>query len=123
MKFVARIAMMSLAAILSAHFLPGIEMEDFTTAVIFALIFSFLNTFLKPILILFTLPITVVTLGLFLLVINALIIMLADRLIEGLYVSGFWWALAFSLLMSFIMSIFNAIDKKEANQKTNIRIE
>ncbi|MFM8832248.1 MAG: phage holin family protein [Cytophagales bacterium] len=74
------------------------------------------NVIIKPILIVLTIPITVVTLGLFLLVINAIIILMADYFVPGFSVNGFWWALAFSLIMSIFNSIINDIlkDKKQA---------
>jgi putative membrane protein len=72
---------------------------------VLALVLAILNAIVKPILIFITLPITVVTLGLFLFVINALIILLADKLLKGFQVNGFWWALLFSLLLSIVTSV------------------
>ncbi len=89
---------------------------DFKTAVIFALVLALLNTFIKPLLILFTLPITIFTLGLFLFVINAIIIIIADKFIDGIKVDGFLWALVFSVVLSIISSAANAAlqDDKES---------
>lgn len=75
-------------------------MEGFLAAVIIALVLSLLNMIVRPILILLTIPLTVLTLGLFLLVINAVIILIADSIIPGFSVQGFWWALLFSLILS-----------------------
>ena len=75
-------------------------MDGFFAAIIIAVVLSLLNFVVKPILVILTIPLTVVTLGLFLLVINALIILMADSIITGFYVDGFWWALLFSLVMS-----------------------
>ena len=69
-----------------------------------------LNALLKPLLILFTLPVTVLTLGLFLLVINAGIVLIAAELVPGFVVKSFWWALGFSLVLSFVQGILNAFD-------------
>jgi len=94
-----------------------VHIHDLWTAVIFALVFAFLNAIIKPILVLLTFPITVVTLGLFLFVINALIILLADKLLDGLKVDGFWWALLFSI----ILSIFTSATEKALGDKEKER--
>lgn len=96
----------ALAVILLANLLGGVHVDSFLIAVIVALVLGLLNFIVKPILILFTLPVTILTFGLFLLVINALIILLADWLVTGFAVDNFWWALLFSLLLSFVQSIF-----------------
>ena len=83
------------------------------TAVIVAVVLSLLNLIVKPILVILTLPVTIVTLGLFLLIINAIIILLADKLIDGFAVGNIWWALIFSLLLSFLQSIFFSVLKDE----------
>lgn len=88
-----------------AHMLPGIHIDSFWTSIIVAFVLAILNGILKPILVLLTLPITVLTLGLFLFVINALIILLAGNFVNGFEVDGFWWALLFSLLLSIITSL------------------
>lgn len=85
-----------------------------------AAVLAFLNAFLKPLLIIFTIPFTVITLGLFLLVINAVIIIVTDNLIDGFEVRNFWWALLFSLILSLTTSVFEAIGGLNNN---NNRIE
>lgn len=104
------------AVLTTAYLLPGVEVKNYETALITALVLSIANVVVKPILIVFTIPITVVTLGLFLLVINALVVLLVDYLVDGFTVDNFWWALAFSLIMSIFNSIINDIlkDKKQA---------
>ena len=96
--------------------LPITDVEtDFAalSAVILAAVLGVLNIFLKPVLVFLTFPITVFTLGLFLLVINALIILLAARLVPGFRVNGFWWALLFSLLLSILTSLLYKENKEE----------
>jgi putative membrane protein len=88
-----------------AHFMPGVVVDSFMTSVIVAVVLGLLNIFIKPILILFTLPITIVTFGLFLLVINALIIMLCTKIVGGFHVESFWTAVFFSILLSISQSI------------------
>jgi putative membrane protein len=88
------------------------------SALLVAVVLAFLNTIVKPILTILTIPITVVTLGLFLLVINALIVIFAEHLVPGFHVNGFWWALAFSLILSLFTSVLNGLagvskDKEE----------
>jgi putative membrane protein len=88
-----------------SYILPGIQIESIWTAVILAVVLAVLNVTLKPFLILITIPITIITLGLFLLVINVLVLYVAAALIDGFHIAGFWWALAFSFLVSFVNSV------------------
>ena len=96
----------ALAVVILANLLGGVQVDSFITALIVAVVLSLLNLIVKPVLVIFTLPVTILTFGLFLLVINALIILLADRLVTGFSVDNIWWALLFSLLLSFLQSIF-----------------
>jgi putative membrane protein len=109
MNFIIKLLLSALAVMLVAYLLPGVTVESFWTALIVAALLALLNVTLKPILIVLTIPVTILTLGLFLLVINALIILLADALISGFMVSNFWWALAFSLILSIVTSLFESI--------------
>ena len=92
----------ALVIVIAAYILPGVHVASFWTALLVALVLGILNILVKPLLILLTLPITLVTLGLFVFVINALLILLADAIIPGFQVDGFLWALLFSLLISVI---------------------
>jgi|SRR5688572_24746210 len=105
MNGIVRFLLSGLAVLLTAYLLPGVHVEHYGYALLAALLISLANVVVKPILILFTIPITIITLGLFLLVINALIILLVESVVPGFEVDGFWWALAFSL----ILSIFNSM--------------
>ncbi|XOV90825.1 MAG: phage holin family protein [Bacteroidota bacterium] len=109
MNFLIRTLLSSLAVIIVSYLLPGVEVESFFVAVIVAVLLSLLNMTVKPLLIILTIPLTIFTLGLFLLVINALIIMLADSVVPGFYVAGFWWALLFSLLLSLTNSLLSQL--------------
>lgn len=113
MNLIIRILLTAVAVVILAKFLPGVDVEGFTSAIIVAVVLGLLNIFIKPILVILTLPITVVTLGLFLLVINACIILLADKFIDGFAVDGFWIALLFSLLLSFLQSILFSLLKED----------
>ncbi len=94
-----------------SYILTGIEVDSFQTALIVAVVMAVLNVTLKPLLILITIPLTVITFGLFLLVVNVLVLYAAGALIDGFHIAGFWWALAFSLLVSFVNSILFGPDK------------
>ncbi len=113
MNFILRILLTALAVVILAKLLPGVVVEDYLTAVIVAFVLAILNLLVKPILVIFTLPVTILTLGLFLLVINAVIIMLADAFVTGFGVSGFFIALIFSLLLSLFQSLLFSILGKD----------
>jgi putative membrane protein len=113
MNFLIRIIISALVAFGLSYILKGVHIDGFITALIVALVLAVLNALVKPILILLTLPITIITLGLFLFVINALIILLCDKLIDGFSVDGFWWALLFSILLSIVSSILYSAGKKD----------
>ena len=115
MNGLIRFLLSGLAVLLTAYLLPGVEVKHYGYALLVALVLSVANVLVKPILIVFTIPITVITLGLFLLVINALIIMLVDYLTPGFQVDGFWWALAFSLILSLFNSLFADLTKDRNN--------
>lgn len=100
MKFLIRLLLSALAVVIVSYLLPGVYLEDFFAALILAVLLSLLNAVVKPILVILTIPLTIVTLGLFLLVINAVIILIAESLMPGFAVDNFWWALLFSLLLS-----------------------
>ena len=112
MGFIIRLFFTWLAVIIASYILPGIHINDYISALIFAAVLALLNLFLKPVLVILTIPITLVTLGLFLLVINACIILVGDYFVDGLKVDNFWWALLFSLVISVIVSVFESFDKK-----------
>jgi putative membrane protein len=113
MNFLIRILVTALVAYGLTYILSGVHIEQFTTALILALVLAVLNAIVKPILVLLTLPITIITLGLFLFVINALIILLGSRIVKGFTVDGFWWALLFSILLSVVSSILYSAGKKD----------
>jgi putative membrane protein len=108
MKFILNILVSAVAVLFTAWLLPGVQVTDFVSALLVAVVLAFLNTVVKPILTILTIPITFFTLGFFLLVINAGMIILASKLIPEFHVSGFWWALLFSLILSVVTSILNA---------------
>ena len=100
-----RLIARTLAAFGTAYILPSVDLDQFTTAIWLAVLLALLNSTLRPLLILLTIPLTVFSLGLFLLVINAGLVMLASDWVDGFNVEGFWSAMAFSLLYSTISSL------------------
>lgn len=119
MKFIIRILISTLAVLATAYLLPErmVHVDGFKSALILAVALAFLNSFVKPILVILTVPVTVLSLGLFLLVINAGIILLADYFIDGFQVHGFWAALIFSVVLSIINSLFGNSDNNNNRQR------
>jgi putative membrane protein len=117
MSWIIRFLLNGLAVFLTAYLLPGVDVDGYSSALIVALVISLANILVKPILVILTIPITIITFGLFLLVINALIILLADYLVDGFSVDTFWWALLFSLIMSVFNSLFDDLTSKKRNER------
>lgn len=107
MKLILRVLTTSILVLLISYFMKGVHVAGFSTAIFVAIVLGLLNIFIKPILVLFTLPITFVTLGLFLLIINGLIIILCDNIVGGFDVDTFFTALLFSIILSVSQSIVN----------------
>ncbi|QEE48330.1 phage holin family protein [Flavobacterium alkalisoli] len=115
MRTLINIFFTTVFVLLLSHLLPGVRVDGWGSALLVALVLGLLNIFVKPLLVLFTLPATIFTLGLFLLVINAVIILLCVELVPGFYVDGFWYALLFSLILSFCQSLVTRLSEKEAS--------
>jgi putative membrane protein len=114
MKLILRLLVIAAIAFILAQFLPGVHVDSYGTAVIFAVVLGLLNVFLRPLLIIFTLPLTLFTLGLFLFVINTIIVLLASDWVKGFKIDSFGWGLLFSLLLSLITSV---LFKEEDRQR------
>jgi len=99
----------AVALLIVAYLLPGINVVSFGAALIAALVLGLLNTLVKPVLVLLTLPITIVSLGLFLLVLNALVFWFAGSILKGFHVNGFWWALLGALVYSLISGLLSRL--------------
>jgi putative membrane protein len=113
MKFILRVLLTAAAVLLIGNFISGVQVESYSVAILVALVLGLLFAFLKPIIVVLTLPITVVTLGLFLLVINTLLILLADKIVPGFSVDGFWIAMLFSILLSIAESLLYSLMDKD----------
>lgn len=100
---------MTISIGIAAYLLPGIVVRGFIPALLAALFLGIVNTLIRPILLLITLPINVLTLGLFTFVINAVLVLLVSKVITGFEVKGFWWAVLFSIVLSIIQYILHRI--------------
>lgn len=114
-RFLLKILVSSIAVTIAAELSPGVSVKNYTHAILLALALSVLNAFVKPLLILFTIPLTLFTFGLFLFVVNALIALIAASFVPGFQVDGFWNALVFSVLLSILNSIFETINRHFEN--------
>lgn len=106
MEFLIKLLISAVVIILTAWITPGVQIRSFWSAIVVALVLALLNIFLRPIMVVLTIPITIMTLGLFLFIINAFIIYMAGKMVSGFKVSGFGSALLFSLFLSIISYIF-----------------
>ncbi|GAB4136299.1 MAG: phage holin family protein [Bacteroidia bacterium] len=115
MNFIIRIIISTLAVLLTSYLLPKtmVAVDGFVDALIVAVVLAFLNAVVKPVMVFLTIPATMFTFGLFLLVINAFIIIIADYFIDGFKVYGFWSALLFSVILSLVNSIFEGIRRRD----------
>ena len=109
MKFLIDLLIRALVLLLTAYIVPGFRIDSYTTAVIVSLVLAILNLLVKPLLILLTLPATILTLGLFLFIINAILLVLASRLIDGFKIESFGTAIIASLVITVISSIINSL--------------
>ncbi len=106
MKIIIQLILSAIAVLIAAYLLPGVTVSGFFSAVIVAVVLAIVNNFVKPIITILTLPINIVTLGLFSLVITALMVILTDYVVPGFEVAGFWSALLFGVLLALISMVF-----------------
>jgi len=113
MGFLLKILITATAAIIAAYILPGVTLDSLMTALVVGLILSLLNAIVKPVLVVLTIPITILTLGLFLLIINALLVFVTDYFVDGFAVSGWITAILFSLIVSLVTYILDALADRD----------
>ena len=109
MGFLFQWLLYAVAIVITAYLLPGVRLSGFFAALVTALVLGLINTFIKPLLLLLTLPLNILTLGLLTFVINALLILLTSAVVPGFSVGGFWWALLFSLVLAIMNYALNVI--------------
>ncbi len=112
MKLLTHLLVSAIAIIITAYLLPGTKVTPMG-AVVLAVVLGLINIFIKPLVKLITLPLTILTLGLFSLVINALFVILASNLVPGFSVTGFWAAFWFSIILSLVNALFNRFGDSE----------
>lgn len=108
MNILINLLLSTLAVIISAYVLPGVHVSSFLTAMVVAIVLGILNAVIKPLLVLLTLPITIMTLGLFTFIINGIVILLVSSLVPGFQVDGFGWAILFSIVLSLVSYIISS---------------
>ena len=109
MGIIISLLLNSLAVFVTAYILPGIHLKDFMTALVVAIVLGLINTFIRPIIFVLTLPINILTLGLFTFVILGGIILLVSSIVPGFVVDSIWWAIAFALVLSLVNAFINSL--------------
>ena len=117
MSILVRWMVLTLAVWVATRIVPGIAIDDWQSLLIAALVLGILNAFVRPILLLISLPLLVVTLGLFLIVINALLLLLTNKLVPGFHVAGFWPAVGGSLIISIVGLFFGATGRQKQQRR------
>ena len=112
-EIILKLLLTTFAVFVLSHFLSGATIDNLNTALTVSIILGLLQVFIKPIIEIVTLPITIITLGLFLSIINTILLLITDFLMEGFHLSGFWTALLFSWLLSMSQSFLFSFLKKE----------
>lgn len=110
MRLLINLILTSLAVVIGDFLIPGVALSSFWLAIVVGLVLGIVNTLVRPIVLLLTLPLNILTLGLFTFVINALMILLTAAIVPGFVVTGFWSALLFSIVISLIKMIFSRFD-------------
>lgn len=111
MKILIKWLVSTIAIIIAAYLLPGVEVDGFVAALIASLVLGLINAFLKPLLVILTLPINIISLGLFTLVINAGLVMLMAAIVTGFAVVNFWWAFLFGVVLAVVTWFLSKIFK------------
>lgn len=117
MKFILRLLVTAAIAFILAQILPGVHVDTYGTAILFAIVLGLLNAFLRPLLIILTLPITLITFGLFLFIVNTVTVLLASDWVKGFLIDTFGWGLLFSLLLTLITSALFREEKRQEQEQ------
>ncbi|HMR55362.1 MAG TPA: phage holin family protein [Candidatus Doudnabacteria bacterium] len=118
MKLIFHWLVSSIAILIAAYLIPRVEVDSFVTALIVAVVIGALNMLVRPILLLLTFPITIVTLGLFTLVINAALVWLTQMVVPGFTVGNFGWAILFAVVLSVINLVFKQMNSRDTERPT-----
>ncbi|MDW3210129.1 MAG: phage holin family protein [Reichenbachiella sp.] len=115
MNILIRLILSAIAVLICSYVLPGAHVSGFMTAIVVAGVLAIVNILVKPIFVLLTIPVTVLTFGLFLLFINTFMILLVSSLVPGFDIDGFWWAFLFSVALSIVNSVFESMQDNKSN--------
>lgn len=115
-KFIGKILVTALAALIVSYLMPGVKIDSGTSAILLAVVLALLNGFVKPVLIILTIPITVLSLGLFLLIINMVIIKWASQIVSGFHIAGWWSAFWFSILLSVVTFLIESLIERQTRE-------
>ena len=110
MHIIINLLINAVAIIVASYLLPGVHVTDFIAALIAAIVLGLVNAFLKPILVILTLPLTLLTLGLFILVLNVLLVLLVSAIVPGFEVDGFLWAVLFSIVLWIVNTALHSLE-------------
>lgn len=111
MNIIINLFIRSLAVFIAAYLLPGVKLDSFFTAIVVAIVLGIVNTIIKPIIIILTLPFNILTLGLFTFIINGLMIILTASIVSGFHVNSIWQAIVFSIVLFFVNWFLDKISK------------
>jgi putative membrane protein len=117
MQFFFKLVTTTLAILITSYLLPGVEVENVVKAIILSAVLAVLNVLLKPLLLILTLPVTIVTFGLFLVVINAFVVLLAAEIVPGVVINSFWWAVLFSIILSIVVSVLESLQRSMSGDR------
>src|SRR3989338_2572397 len=112
MKIIIHWVIAAVAILITAYILPGVAIDGFVAALVVAVILGIINAFIRPLLVVLTLPITILTLGLFVLVINGLLVMLAAAIVPGFAVASFWSAFVFGIVLALVSAVLHSFEKE-----------
>ncbi|OGI95205.1 hypothetical protein A2917_00950 [Candidatus Nomurabacteria bacterium RIFCSPLOWO2_01_FULL_42_17] len=112
MKILIHWLVAAVAILISAYVLPGVHVTGLVAALVLALVLGIINAFLRPLLVVLTLPVTILTLGLFVFVINGFLVMLAASIVPGFTVDSFWWALVFGIVLAIVSAVLHSFEKE-----------
>ena len=118
MRLILHLLVIAAIAYILSQILPGVHIRNYWTAIVFAVVLGLLNVFLRPLLILITLPLTIFTFGLFIFVINTIIVLIAGEWIRDFQVDSFWHGLLFSLLLSLTTSALVREERRQRRERS-----
>lgn len=110
MHAILSLLLSTIAVFVASYILPGVHVESFLTALVVAVVVAIINSLILPLLLLITLPINILTLGLLTFVIIGFLMLGVSAIVPGFHIDGFWWALAFALVLAIINSFLHALD-------------